>query len=684
MGILLGLVGISVLIFVHELGHFLAAKWAGAPVKTFALGFDPTVFGIRLKLLSFKLGETEYVIGLIPFGGYVRAGDESEDQKEGSGGEFASQPPGKRAVIFAAGATMNLLFGFAAFAVAFGLGVSFQAPEVGHVQPGSPAWYAGIRPGDQISAIDGKRVEAFMDVAVAAALGGERERTISIMRNGRTKQVTVVPRVDPVLGMPTIGIQPSVTRVVARTEPDSSAAKAGLGEGEEILSARFDPSGRNVLLPQTLPSRPFVDTLSFLAFEYPGAAFALRLREQTGELRDVLIVSAPSEKLTVYRIGIKQESRCVQFVRPGSEAARLLKPGDVIATVNEIPVRVISPLDLAERFPGENQFRLGLERGTVVTLSKDQLFRWLWVQDIVLGPTRTTVLEVQPGSRAQKAGLRAGDRILAVGTTPVGHERTLEDHIGEGPVKLLVLREQTRREIVLPEGGELGITWDHRPVVGWVKPGSPAQEAGLRPGDRIVRLGGKAASSWEELVGAVQEAKASALRLTIERGDKSPKLLHCSVPPRKEYPGRLGIIFKEKRVTVRERNLAAACALGLKRTFMWIKRVLLTVVRLVRGEVAARNLQGPVGIVYATGFFTSYGFGTLLYFLALISINLGVLNLLPLPIFDGGHLLLLACEKIKGSPVNERLVQGATTVMLFLLLALAAYVTYNDILRIIL
>jgi regulator of sigma E protease len=120
----------------------------------------------------------------------------------------------------------------------------------------------------------------------------------------------------------------------------------------------------------------------------------------------------------------------------------------------------------------------------------------------------------------------------------------------------------------------------------------------------------------------------------------------------------------------------------MKRTVVWIKRIFLTIHRLVSGDVATRNLQGPVGIVHLTGHATRYGLGTLLYFLALISVNLGVLNLLPFPIFDGGHLLLLACEKIKGSPVNERIVHGATTVMFFLLIALAVYVTYHDVLRI--
>ena len=126
-----------------------------------------------------------------------------------------------------------------------------------------------------------------------------------------------------------------------------------------------------------------------------------------------------------------------------------------------------------------------------------------------------------------------------------------------------------------------------------------------------------------------------------------------------------------------------AMTLGVKRTVISIKQVFVFLLRLAKREVAARNLQGPLGIIHVTGYVTRYGAGTLLYFLALISVNLGVLNLLPIPIFDGGHLMLLACEKIKGSPVNERLVNTVTTVMFFLLIALAIYVTFHDVIRLV-
>ena len=111
------------------------------------------------------------------------------------------------------------------------------------------------------------------------------------------------------------------------------------------------------------------------------------------------------------------------------------------------------------------------------------------------------------------------------------------------------------------------------------------------------------------------------------------------------------------------------------------KWVFLTLKGLIKREVAAKNLAGPVGVVHLIVRVSEWGLGTLVYWLALISINLGILNLMPFPILDGGHLLFLLIEKIKGSPVSLRIQEIATTVAFFLIISLAVFVTYNDILR---
>ena len=119
----LALLGIGFLIFIHELGHFVAAKRCGIRVDTFCLGFQPTVFGFHMRLMAFRRGDTEYVIGMIPFGGYVKmAGEEITDERTGADDEYASKPPWQRAIVLVAGATMNIVFAFVAFIIAFAIG----------------------------------------------------------------------------------------------------------------------------------------------------------------------------------------------------------------------------------------------------------------------------------------------------------------------------------------------------------------------------------------------------------------------------------------------------------------------------------------------------------------------------------------------------------------------------------
>jgi regulator of sigma E protease len=123
--------------------------------------------------------------------------------------------------------------------------------------------------------------------------------------------------------------------------------------------------------------------------------------------------------------------------------------------------------------------------------------------------------------------------------------------------------------------------------------------------------------------------------------------------------------------------------LGAKRTIVVSKQIFLTLRSLFRRDVSAKNLAGPVGIAHTFTVVIERGrFSMFIYLLALISINLGLFNLLPFPILDGGHLLFLAIEKIKGSPVDIRVQEWATNIAFFLIMALAVFVTFNDVKRI--
>ncbi len=218
---------LGLLVFVHELGHFLAAKWAGVRVERFSLGFPP-------RMIGKKIGDTDYCISWIPLGGYVKmAGmiDESMDAKiEGQPWEFMSKPVWKRAIIIAAGPLMNVILAIAFFAALhfhYGVPVPTNEPVVEQVITGSPAEGIGLQANDRIFAINGASVGTWEDLTTLIHANPEKEITIEWERNGEKLQALVTPRLDPQDQRGKIGIGPKV-----------EMRAAGIGESFVLASAR--------------------------------------------------------------------------------------------------------------------------------------------------------------------------------------------------------------------------------------------------------------------------------------------------------------------------------------------------------------------------------------------------------------------------------------------------------------
>ncbi|HEU0264989.1 MAG TPA: RIP metalloprotease RseP, partial [Geobacterales bacterium] len=183
------IVALGILIFVHELGHFLFAKLAGVGVETFSLGFGPRLFG-------FRRGETDYRVSAFPLGGYVKMigeGDDRELTSEEQRRSFAAKTPLTRIVIVAAGPVFNIVFAFVVYIFVFMHGIPVQTALVGGVEPTMPAAKAGIRGGDVITAVNGKPVRYWNEMAqqVMEVKGGEL--TVSVTRNGQEKTFTLTP-----------------------------------------------------------------------------------------------------------------------------------------------------------------------------------------------------------------------------------------------------------------------------------------------------------------------------------------------------------------------------------------------------------------------------------------------------------------------------------------------------------
>ncbi|HEY6239906.1 MAG TPA: RIP metalloprotease RseP [Burkholderiales bacterium] len=313
----------------------------------------------------------------------------------------------------------------------------------------------------------------------------------------------------------------------------------------------------------------------------------------------------------------------------------------------------------------------------------------------------------EPGTVAEASGLARGETILKVNGEPVAswqqvRWRLLQLAVEKQSARLEVIDEKQRlawRTLDLSafdlEGfdsdplGRLGLRLnrpDVSPVIGKVLPGSVAEDAGLRPGDRVVTVDGVQIGVWEDLVKAVRARPGEFVKLGIVRGgDKvDVRLKPEAVQQNGSRVGRIGAAprvdpeaMKDLVATVRY-SPVIAFGMAIERTWEMSAFSLKMLGKMVIGQVSWRNLSGPVTIADYAGQSAQLGIGAYVSFLALISISLGVLNLLPIPLLDGGHLLYYAVEIFKGSPVSERTMELGQRLGLSLLLFLMAFAIYND------
>ncbi|MCF0224367.1 MAG: RIP metalloprotease RseP [Fibrobacter sp.] len=244
---ILGLLGLSFLVTIHELGHFLVAKWNNVKVNTFSIGFGK-------KLFRYRIGETEYCISAIPFGGYVAmAGENPEKIKEGevpSERDFVGKSVGARAAIAFAGPFVNIAFAFILLIVLYMVGVQEPSTNnliIGFVAKDSPALKAGIVPGDTVTAINGIPTKGWDDFREQIGVSLGSNVALEVHRGGEPMTITVVPeelvipatdstKSETKMGIGDIGIYPR-NRVIVRMDPveNSAAQKAGILKGDTIL-----------------------------------------------------------------------------------------------------------------------------------------------------------------------------------------------------------------------------------------------------------------------------------------------------------------------------------------------------------------------------------------------------------------------------------------------------------------
>lgn len=358
---------VGVLIFVHELGHFVWAKFFNVRVLKFSLGFGP-------KLVGFKKGETEYVLAALPLGGYVKMLGENPYDVVRPGEEdraFQNQALWKRIVIVVAGPAMNLIFPIVLFFVVFVGDGPLPPAVVGTVFPGRPA-DGRLLPGDRILEVDGEEVATFNDVSrIVESSPGEALRFV-IDRDGQRVEQTITPvltrnvrDLDLVDEVGRVGIMPHhPIAAVGVTSPASPAAAAGLRTFDVVVAASGKPVTRMIDLERAFAgNRGATVPLTYLRPTRIEGAFGL-FDLDVYEPHVATVAPEPGGGSALMRAGIESADLYVSHVRVGSPEAEMgLRPGDRLVALDGRPVRLWATFIEDLRAGGPRSHRLTWRRG---------------------------------------------------------------------------------------------------------------------------------------------------------------------------------------------------------------------------------------------------------------------------------------------------------------------------------
>jgi len=633
------LVALGILVFVHELGHFVAAKMCGVYVDRFSLGMAPRVFGYRW-------GETDYCIGLLPIGGYVKmAGQEDvplEDEERES--TYGHVPPERwynnktklqRAFILIAGPAMNIVLAFFIY-----LGMGFFGGDVskvtletriGQVTPESPASAAkmylltegqqtdftqepdaiGWQSGDRILSINDAPMNNFTEIATAAVLNKGQNATIKIERtlpDGTIENYicSVEPlQLNPEMPLTQFGYQPFQAGLINHVLPSSPAADYGLQAQDRIIQLNGQ----------------WIDKISF----------GTQIQELEEDATMTLLVQRGDEQITIpLKTKIRGSFKDIYFT----------PPLDSIVAIQDTKAQEIKLKDT------EFAERTNLKNGHYVLAVN---------ANNKVGTTIRKLMNSNPDAEVE----------VTLTTDPTATSGTI-----------------TKVKIADLVKGLTGISLDKQPEIAGISP-ELAEATNLQRYDTVSKINGE-----EATIALLQEVKDTKIGETVTLTVERPSLIFglyqkaktmdvaLTVEPRKQ----VGVVWDTETVFQKQPKgtlIAYATSECWKRTTE-IGQIL---TKLFTGGLSPKLLGGPVMIFEATANSARSGLYDFFTMLAMISINLGIFNLLPLPVLDGGQLTIIGIEALRGKEVSPQILERFQAAGVFFILGLMLFVTYNDILR---
>lgn len=293
--------------------------------------------------------------------------------------------------------------------------------------------------------------------------------------------------------------------------------------------------------------------------------------------------------------------------------------------------------------------------------------------------TPTTNVDVTPGV-AMNAGMKTGDQILTINGKQVKNWEDILDQLSKKGNKRIRYKSGNELNEAVLSGESLGIEPLILPLIGIVRKGGPADKAGLKTGDLILTVDGKKISTWVEMADIIRGKPGTGINLTIKRGTEEKKI--AVTPDIVKLPdqtiGQIGVMARFKNIRI---GPFEAISLGLDRFKNLFTFTVSFLFKLVTMKESVRNLGGPIAIARVSSESLSWGIDTLLFFFAFILINLGIINLLPIPVLDGGHILLSFYEFITGKKISRNFLLIWQQVGISIFIILAILVTFNDITR---
>ncbi|MDR3229582.1 MAG: site-2 protease family protein [Puniceicoccales bacterium] len=625
-------------IFVHELGHFLAARWRGLKIERFSIGIGPRIFGWTGK------DGVDYRLSLFPIGGYValpQLGDMEavEGKNESDPDELPPISYPDKIYVAVAGVVFNIIFAFLLACVLWVSGrpvppnantttIGYVLKELPNQSGPSPATAAGLLPGDKVLAVDGSAVDDFRQITNKVALGGGRDDkgnpqvVLTISRGGKKLDVPVSPALvdlNPSSGdrIRMVGISPSNTLAIERVEPNSPAERAGFKTGDTILSLEG-------------------------AFVFSGSQFREKLAAaslHTGLTTD--------DKLTVEK------------VEPASPAERAgLKPGDVIAAFDGAPVANRAQFYEKLLASGVREIRLTVREGGIAR-SDTLAPRLREVRVGVRGADgKEREIAVAPEARAELASYfeisfqeKGALRTVKLACVPDNALAKQEPPASAPRNSLMVFDSDVASDSdfagVLRPGKILSRIDQHGTLLDTPTPETLARLKPSDTADVFFSDGGKPATFEKFSVAAV---------------------------PAKKSP-YIGVVFRNEAEIVHQNPLEqmrAAFALTYDS---------IAALANPKTDVGVGQLMGVVSIgrIYYN---MSDDLRRILWFTLVININLAILNILPLPVLDGGHILFATIQRIRRRPLPISIVAGLQYVFIVLFVALMGYIVlYKDLMR---